>query len=215
MFDHLAVNVDFTAGSHQSCRLYVPGSTLLTWVQAAAQAVFASSATLRGRGTQRDPYLLGGYSSYVGAWQAVSTARKLELYFSIAGRTIRKLAAGDRRGGFADGFYMSDLGFSGSDLTDGTIWHRWSGASYREFGKFIHEGNTLSGMEGVVWSQRLASQLRMVLKGKTGAHAGKGSPKREMQAHGSRWSVDMNPHESVRKAPQKLSGPARATKTDT
>src|SRR5690348_17398340 len=42
---------------------------------------------------------------------------------------------------------------------------RADGASYREFGKFMHEGNTVSGMEGVVWSQRIAASLRGVLKG--------------------------------------------------
>ncbi|MGB3461392.1 hypothetical protein [Rhodanobacter lindaniclasticus] len=212
MFDHLAIDVDYLAdwstGRRQQHSLYIPGSTLLEWVDAAARAVQAGASAPPGSGSQADPYVLGGYGSYAGAWQAAASRRSQDLYFSIAGRLIRKIKDGSH-GGFADGCYMCDVGYSGTDARAGTIWNRADGASYREFGKFIHEGNTVSGMEGVVWSQRVAASLRGVLKG-TAPRTGGG-----LQAKGTRWTVDMNPDESKRKAPQKASAPQTAGAADT
>ncbi len=212
MFDHLAIDVDYLAdwqtGRRQTHSLYIPGSTLLAWVDAAARAVLSAAVAPPGSGTQGDPYVLGGHCSYAGAWKAAASQRSQDLYFSIAGRQIRKIKDG-RSGGFADGCYMCDTGYSGTDNRAGTIWNRADGASYREFGKFIHEGNTVSGMEGVVWSQRVAASLRTVLKGTAPRTSG------NIQAHGSRWTVDMNTDEAKRKAPQKNAGPRAAVASDT
>lgn len=219
MFDHLAVDVDYHADHRTdaitSHRLFVPGSTLLEWVQGAAQGVISKPTDIDGSGTLDDPYRLGGFSSYVGAWREAGSRSDHHLYFSVAGRTIRKFARDDQKDGFADGFYMADVGFSGTDPTKGTIWNRKNGASYREFGKFIHEGNKVAGLEGVVWSQRIASTLRTVLKGKTGAHAGKEAKTLASVGTGSRWEVDLNRDDAGRAAPRKISGVTVARSTDT
>ncbi|WP_209427147.1 hypothetical protein [Pararhodobacter sp. SW119] len=212
MFDHLAIDVDYLAdwqtGRRQRHALYVPGSTLLAWVDAAARAVLAGAGAPPGAGSQDDPFVLGGHGSYAGAWKAAANKRNQDVYFLIAGRQIRKIKSGSA-GGFADGCYMCDVGYSGTDPQAGTIWNRDDGASYREFGKFIHEGNTVSGMEGVVWSQRIAASLRSVLKG-TAPMTGGG-----LQSQGTRWTVDMNKDESKRSKPTRLSGPQPAAAADT
>ena len=65
MFDHLAIDVDYLAdwstGRRQQHSLYIPGSTLLEWVDAAARAVQAGASAPPGSGSQADPYVLGGY----------------------------------------------------------------------------------------------------------------------------------------------------------
>lgn len=68
-------------------------------------------------------------------------------------------------------------------------------------------------MAGVVWSQRIASAMRRVIKGRTGGHAGEvssiGTP-----ATGSRWQVDLNKDEPTCKAPQKVADTRVAGKAD-
>src|SRR5262249_12470221 len=142
----------------------------------AAGGAYNTGGSPTGAGTESSPYQLNGVSDWIAVWRATKAARSRHLYYSIGGRLIQKIAAGHRDvpGRFADGYYIRDVNFSGTDplATEGSIWNRKDGASYREFGKFIDQGETISTMEGVVWSQRLGSQLRTILKGKTGAHAG-------------------------------------------
>lgn len=218
MFSDLAIDVDYVAnwetGARKRHQLYVPGATLLSWGQEAARTVLSGASAPPGSGTRVDPYLVLGHAGFAGAWMAANAARDRELFFSIAGRLICK-HKNKASGGFADGCYMADAAYSGTDPSAGTIWNRADGASYREFGKFIHEGDTVSGMEGVVWSQRIASAMRQVIKGQTGGHAGKlAAPITKQQAAGSRWQVDMNENESKREAPKKLSGARDAQKAD-
>lgn len=175
MYDFLAVDVDYNIGrGPRSHRLYVSGQSIVTWINEAAAGAFNTAAGPTGAGTQDNPYQLNGVADWLAVWKVTKTARDRHLYYRIGGRVIQKIARGGIAGGFADGYYMRDVAFSGTDPTvsEGSIWSRKDGASYREFGKFIDQGNTISTMEGVVWSQRLGSQLRTILKGRTGAHAG-------------------------------------------
>jgi hypothetical protein len=218
MFTDIAIDVDYLAnwetGARKQYPLYLPGATLLQWAQDAAKAVLAGASAPQGSGSALDPYLVVGHGGFAGAWKVANAARNREVHFKIAGRLIHKLA-NKASGGFADGCYMADVAYSGTDPTQGTIWNRADGASYREFGKFMHAGNAISGMEGVVWSQHIASAMRQVIKGKTGGHAGAlSAPIAKQQATGSRWQVDMNQDESARKAPQKISDGRDANKAD-
>ncbi|TCQ00431.1 hypothetical protein C8J46_102575 [Sphingomonas sp. PP-F2F-A104-K0414] len=193
MYDYLAVDIDYLAnwetGARKQHALYISGTTLLGWVKTAAEDALSTAAGIAGAGTDSDPYQLGGIASWIGAWKISRTAQARHIYYTIAGRKIQKIARGGiKPGGFADGFYVRDTGFSGTDPTEGNIWNRTDGASYREFGKFIDQGNTISAMEGVVWSQRLTSTLRTILKGKTGAHGPARVQAPTTMGKGARWS---------------------------
>src|SRR3546814_18825966 len=102
MCDHLAIDVDYLAdwstGRRQQHSLYIPGSTLLEWVDAAARAVQAGASAPPGSGSQADPYVLGGYGSYAGPWHVAASRRSPALYFSFAGRLIPKIKDGPRGG---------------------------------------------------------------------------------------------------------------------
>lgn len=181
MFQDLGIDVCYMAdaeGTMKSHRLFVSGETLLSWANGASNAAYQRGATSApaASGRNKDEAIpIRGYDDWLGAWYRFSESRGQDLYFSIGDRIIKKHKRQvSKTEGHADGCYVADLLFSGTDDTipSGNIWHRSGGASYREFGKFMHQKDSESALEGVVWSQRVASKLRMVLKGKAGGYTG-------------------------------------------
>lgn len=191
MFTELAIDVDSSTNppAFPQQRLYLSGETLMAWVNEVSDDVRAKgekSAPAKTGDSPDTAIPLAGCDSWIGAWPFLRSKKNQHVYFEIAGRVIHKFANGSAQDGFADGFYVADHVLSGTDTyrtedkpgkpgkvlpKDGTIWARKHGASYRDFGNFMHKKDSESAMEGVVWSQRTASKLRMVLKGTTGGHA--------------------------------------------
>lgn len=193
MFTEIAIDVDSSTNppAFPSQRLYLSGDTLMSWVNDVSGDVVAKGQKSAPTETGVSPdkaIPLAGCDSWIGAWPFLRGKKNQHVYFSIAGRVIHKFANQGAQDGFADGFYVADDVLSGTDTyktadkpgkpgkvlpKDGTIWARKHGASYRDFGNFMHKQDSESAMEGVVWSQRTASKLRMVLKGTSGGHAAK------------------------------------------
>lgn len=145
---------------------YISGADLLTMVRSAADSLSGSGTRPAKAGTApATAWELNGYSDWVGAWQSLLTNPAFinqNIYLKAGGRTLKKSAKGRDSG---DGFYMSDVDFAGTDPTAGNIWNRTSGASYREYGRFMHDALPVAPLEQVAWSKKMAEKLRRVLKG--------------------------------------------------
>lgn len=156
---------DHEGRADKSFLWYVTGSSLLTQVQSAATALAGGGTPPATPGTQAHPWVLTGYDSWLGAWQRLLTDDSLvnsDVYFQAGGRLVKKSRKGKDIG---DGFYMSDVDYSGKDPVKGNMWNRGSGASYREYGRFMHDNQPLAPMEQVAWSRSIAGKLRKVLAG--------------------------------------------------
>ncbi|MBK8979725.1 MAG: hypothetical protein IPM29_27825 [Planctomycetes bacterium] len=147
---------------------YVSGQDLLTMVHSAAAGLAGKGNRPATAGTTKGTaWVLSGYESWLGAWQRLLSDKSLltkDIYFSAGGRTLLKSGKGKSKDS-GDGFYMSDVDFAGTDPAQGNIWSRSSGASYREYGRFMHDNKPMAPMEQVAWSRKIASKLRRIVKG--------------------------------------------------
>jgi hypothetical protein len=154
---------------------YISGNDLLAMVGAAADSLAGRGSPPATAGTApATAWELSGYAQWLGAWQKLRTDRALidrDIYLKAGGRTLKKSRKGRDMG---DGFYMSDVAYAGTDRSQGNIWSRDSGASYREYGRFMHENMPLAPMEQVAWSKKIARKLRKVLQGAKD-YSGRGS----------------------------------------
>jgi hypothetical protein len=144
---------------------YIPADALLNRVATTAGGGRGAAAPGTSGLTEKTAWQLNTHDDWVGAWQKLLTDGSLkteDVYFKVAGRTIKKNRRGHSTG---DGFYMSDIDLSGTDPSDGNIWSRNGGASYREFGKFFQANKPVAPLEQVTWSKQIADELRGVLMG--------------------------------------------------
>ncbi len=152
---------------------YVSGQDVLTMVKSAADGMSGhGTPPATAGGTNATAWALNDYSAWVGAWQRLLTDKALvtrDIFFSAGGRILKKSAKPN-----GDGFYMSDVLLAGTDPTQGTVWNRHDGASYREYGRFMHDNMPVAPLEQVAWSKKIAGKLRKVLKGAKD-YSGKGS----------------------------------------
>ncbi|MGH9627732.1 MAG: hypothetical protein ACRD7E_05245 [Bryobacteraceae bacterium] len=143
---------------------YIPGEMLLQWMQ---DATYQARSTFTGMASvstdEANPTKLDSFQRWVEAWSLLNrdpSYRSQTCYFEVAGRKIKKLK-NKASGGDADGFYMADVVLSGNvGAAEGTIWYRSSGASYREFAKFLQA----SGADRVDWSIVTAGKMRRILR---------------------------------------------------
>lgn len=147
---------------------YLPGQWILTKVSEAALKWELQGSNLSpNTGVPPfDPLKLNKLGLWRDSYCAMRGFKTSEFRFNIGSRVIRKLADRSVPGGHADGFYMSDTKFSGTDPVPKDapkrIWSRDDGASYREFAKFF--ADCLSGgTSPLTWSEQIATNIRDIL----------------------------------------------------
>jgi len=154
---------------HPPLDWYIPGESLLEWVKTEAAGIAGKGvAPTKSGADAANAWDLTSYGEWVGAWQKLlndATLKSKKLYFKAGNRTIVKSSTPN-----GDGFYVADDALAGTDSTEGQIWNRTAGASYREYGKFMEAryGAYNSGggpLAQAAWSKEMAANLRKVLNG--------------------------------------------------
>jgi hypothetical protein len=122
-------------------------------------------------GSPANPLVLAKPTFWMSAAVAMRNYRDSDFHVKVAGRLLKKWR-GEKSGGFADGYYMSDVALSGTVKKEGEVWSRQEGASYREFAKFMAscmpKGNELAWSEDIADRMRKIMRYEVDLSGKTG-----------------------------------------------
>lgn len=145
--------------------LHFPGDRILQLVQDEANRLANTQdhwPRLDFVGNSARPIRLRTFDEWSKTWRTIRndrTIRDEHSYFNVAGRIIQRLARGGKPGGFADGFYVRDVRYSGTVREP--VWDKRDGASYIDFATFFfkHGGHEIEASEAI------ATTLRSILTG--------------------------------------------------